>query len=217
MKDNRDVLAEEFAEYRHVARVTFQTPPTDGVFAAARRRAVRRRVAATIAVAGAVVLALMGTVVLQPFAAPRPAPGDPSPLVPSPTPSSVPSPSPGPAAGIEIGNDVRFLDQETTQTLRSMTITLPSWPDPAARMCMAGHYAFRNGAASTGEGGDPWQYRILFKGQRGIYADVDGEPGDEILAPLGCGPAVAGELSFELLAIKVGENELSRSWVCHRC
>jgi hypothetical protein len=209
MNDNRDVLAEEFAEYRHVARVAFRTPPTDGVFAAARRRAVHRRVAATIAVAGAVVLALMGTVVLQPFAASRPAPGDPSPAAPSPTPSSVPSPSPslgpGPATGHEIGNDVRFLDQETAQTLRSMTITLPPWPDAAAGTCMPGQYTFRDGTASTGEGGDPWQYRVLHKGLRGIFADIHSEPGDEILIPLGCGPAVAGELSFELLAIRVGE------------
>ncbi len=71
---------------------------------------------------------------------------------------------------------------------------------------MPGQYTFRDGTASTGEGGDPWEYRILHKGLRGIFADVDSEPGDEILAPLGCGHAVAGELSFELLAIKIGES-----------
>jgi hypothetical protein len=202
MNEDYDVLADDFSDYRQVARETFRTPPTAAVFAAAHRRTVRRRVAAAIAVAGAVVLALTGTAVLQSFSASRPTPGDPSSVSPSPTPP--PSSSTGPAADVEVGNRVRFLDQEMTQTLRSMTITLPAWPGAAAGMCRSGRHTFRDGTASTGGGGEAWEYRILHKGLRGIFVNVDGEPGDEILAQLGCGRAVAGELSFELLALKVG-------------
>jgi hypothetical protein len=205
MSDDNNVLTDEFNRYRHVARTTFRTPPAAGVFATARRRKVRRNVAASIAVAGAVALALMGTVVLRPFAAPPP-PGNPSP--PSPTASLLtppPLPTSGPAADVEVGNRVRFLDDAWVERLRSMTIALPAWPGGTAGTCASGRHTFSNGAAATGDG---WTYRILAGGLRGIFADVDGEPGDEILVPLGCGRAAQGELSFELLAIADGEGGL---------
>ena len=210
MTDDHDVLADEFTRYRRVARATFRTPPAAGVFATARRRTVRRSVAAGIALVAAVFLALTGAVVLRPFAASPPPPGNPSP--PPPT-ASPPPPSPGLEADVEVGNRVRFLDDSVLRTLRSMTITLPAWPGGTAGTCESGRHTFSDGAAATGDG---WSYRILNGGLRGIFANLDCEPGDEILTPLGCSPEAAGELSFELLAISVGPGGPARSRVRHR-
>jgi hypothetical protein len=142
----------------------------------------------------------MGTVVLRPFAASPPPPGDPSPTAPSPAPPSI-EPSTDPAAGVEIGNRVRFLDQETVRALRSMTITLPAWSERGPSLCRPGQYTFSDGTALTGTSGDVWKYYV-HPSLHGITANVDGEAGDEILVPLGCGPSDHGELVFRLLAVK---------------
>jgi hypothetical protein len=109
------------------------------------------------------------------------------------------------------GNQVRFLDAATADRVRRMTITLPAWPDQGLRpYCPAGRYTFTDGEAPTGgseepPGRGPWTYLVLFKGLRGIFANVDGQPGDEIVFPIGCGDI---ENVFHLLVIQPDGNRM---------
>jgi hypothetical protein len=199
-------VAAEFAGFRQVAGEAFAAPSAEAVFATAHGRTMRRRAAAAAAVAAAVVAVLLtGTVVAGAITANEPViPGTPPPTTTTqPPPSAEPSPEDGYVEGPppvpDQGNQVRFLDDQTAERVRNMTVQLPAWPD--SDLCPAGEYAFTDGQATIGEdpGGYPWNYAVLVGGQRGIFADLDGEDGDEILVPLGCG---LGELRFSLLALK---------------
>jgi hypothetical protein len=212
--------AAEFAGYRQVAAEAFTPPSTEVVFATARARTVRRRAAAAVAVAAAVVTVLVtGTVVagaitanepVVPATRPPATTGAPPTTEAPPataTPPTTPSPTPDGGTGEDPqpvpdqGNRVRFLDDETAQRIRGATIELAAWPGSSSQRCPAGEYSFTDGRATIGEdpSGFPWNYTVLVDGQHGIFADLDGEAGDEILVPLGCG---INELQFGLLALK---------------
>ena len=116
-----------------------------------------------------------------------------------------------PAPRTDPGNEVTFLDAATAARLRGMTITLPPWPDESLRpYCPAGRFRFVDGKAPTGgpeqpPGRGPWTYLVLFKGLRGIMANVDGRLGDEIVFPMGCGDI---ENVFRLLVVKSDGGQL---------
>ena len=136
-------------------------------------------------------------------ATPAPNPAAPGPVAPT---TSAPSAPPSiPAVPTDAGNRVTFVDAATADRMRRMTITLPPWPDePLRPHCPGGRYTFVDGEAPTRgsevpPGRGPWTYLVLYKGLRGIKANVDGRPGDEILFPMGCGDI---ENVFRLLIIQ---------------
>jgi hypothetical protein len=92
----------------------------------------------------------------------------------------------------DVANDVRFLPQDTVDRVRAMTIRLPAWPNVALRKyCPAGRYTFTDGQVPTGAAlspvpRHPWTYSVSHRGGRGILADLDGRPGDEIVLEIAC-------------------------------
>ncbi|GEM_PF-2892375 len=204
MTDHDDLdagTAAEFADYRRAVREMFPQPPSAAIFSEARNRTTRRRVATLLAAAAAVVAVLAGTVMLRPAAAPQP-PAAPSSGGSSSAPAEIDGYTPGVPPAPDKGNQVLFLDQQTADRLRGMTVTLPAWQGLATQ-CPAGQFTFHAGKAVISGAGDlgyTTDYAILHKGLRAIFAELDGEPGDEIVAPLGCGMI---ELQFRLLALKV--------------
>ena len=108
---------------------------------------------------------------------------------------------PGSTPRPDLANLVRFLSQQKIAELRGSTLTLPSWPT-GSRACPPGTYTFADGRVATGatdEIGRPFDYLMLFRGSLGIYADLDGVPGEEMVVPLACGFT---EVQYELLVLK---------------
>jgi hypothetical protein len=200
---DHDKLTSAFAEYRSAARQGFAAEQTESVFQAARQRRTRRMVVSTVAAALTVATVLVAGAMLRPTAAPPLPPAEtPSP---SATVSASASASPTPSAAVngprtDPANEVRFLTEAARQRLRSATITLPAWPT-GFDVCAAGRFTFVDGKVRTGatESGIPYTYYMLFRTQVGIYADLDGSPGDEMVVPLGCGEA---EVYSQLLVLK---------------
>ncbi len=118
-----------------------------------------------------------------------------TPSAPSPGASS---PAPAGSTAADPAANVKFLDDGTVARLRAMTIDLPAFPITALN-CPAGRFTFKDGRVSFKQ---DWYYIVLHKGKKGIFANVDGQPGDEILLTLHCGPT---EVSPGLLVVKQTE------------
>ncbi len=215
-----DDLSSAFAEYRTAARQGFSAEPTESVFQAARRRKTHRItvgvVAAAVAVAGVITASsLLGPTSAQrqdPAATPTMTPGVATPSAsPTPAPSATGSPSSGPnqpGTRTDPANQVRFLSEADRSRLRRATITLPVWPEDLPA-CAAGQFTFVNGVVSTGASdtiGRPYSYHMLFRASLGIYANLDGSPGDEMVVPIACGFT---EVHYQLLVVKQKGDELS--------
>jgi hypothetical protein len=90
--------------------------------------------------------------------------------------------SPDPSPSIR-STDARAVD------LRNATIDIPSWAGGTTitHACPAGTRTFVNGRADAGAGtGGVASYELPAAGTQPVYADLDGQPGDEILVSVGC-------------------------------
>jgi len=217
MTPERDDLADAFTELRHRAAHTFTAPAAEQIYHAASARTARtRRFSITASLLAATALMTV-TMVLQPAphgvdrepvasgeALPPPVQG---PWVPLPGPGQASSEQETrsgqvpPASRADLANQVRFLTTVKIIQLRDSTVTLPPWPT-AAQGCPAGTYTFHDGKAPTGQpdpAGRPFDYLLLSRATLGIYANLDGAPGDEMVIPLACGYT---ELTYQLLVLK---------------
>ena len=221
MRPEPDELADAFAELRHRAVHTFTAPAAEQIYDAAHARTERtRRFSITAALLAATGL-MTATMVLQ--APPETVDREPlasgqvwtppveAPWVPLPDPPQTSAgqtgqqpgqPNQPPAATrADLANQVRFLPEEKTTQLRDATITLPPWPVPS-QACVAGTFTFRDGKAPTGVPdpiGRPFDYLMLLGASQGIYANLDGTPGDEMVVPIACGFT---EVTYQLLVLE---------------
>lgn len=207
-------LTAAFAELRERAAHTFTAADPAEIYHAAHTRTARtRRFSVTAALLAATAL-LTASILLQ---KPPPA-GEQEPLAsgqawtppqqqPEPPgqawapPEAMPPPGQTSPTRADLANQVRFLGQQKNTQLRDATIVLPPWPT-GTQACPAGTYTFHDGKTPTGERdliGRPYDYMILFRDSLGIYANLDGKPGDEIVVPMACGFT---EVTYQLLVLK---------------
>ena len=214
--DNNDQLAAAFAEFRSRAAQTFCATGTDTIYHAAHARTERTRrfsITAALLAAGALLTASMVLQTPPPageqeplasaeaWAPPVPGPWIQVPEFPPPPPATPARPGSFNTTRADLANQVRFLDEQKITQLRNSTIDLPPWPT-GAQACPAGTYTFHDGKTPTGATdsiGRPFDYLMLFRASLGIYANLDGAPGDEMVVPLACGFT---EVTYQLLVLK---------------
>jgi hypothetical protein len=108
--------------------------------------------------------------------------------------AETPSPSSAP--------DARTVD------LRNATIDVPAWQGgkTITDRCPAGAHTFVNGRADAVPGtANGASYELPAAGTQPVYADLDGQPGDEILVSLGC-YGDGSSAPQQLLALKVRDD-----------
>ncbi|HCT79728.1 MAG TPA: hypothetical protein DGT23_24820 [Micromonosporaceae bacterium] len=207
--NDHDDLASVFEAYRATAARSFMPADAETIYHAAHTRKTRRMTvtaATVLLVTGVLSTTLMIKAPVEVDHNPPVVSQSPNPVYPiSPSipPSATPSPArPGaePATGPEPGNQVRFVNEPTVQRIRNATLTLPAWRDQPGT-CRAGQFTFVSGKAPLGpdEIGRPTDYLVFFRGSMGIYANLDGKPGDEMAIPMACGSV---EVNYQLLVIK---------------
>ena len=198
-----DIVAAAFASYRSHASGNFEPPPVAAIMTDAvpppRRRAL------TLSMAGLAFTGLMvvGVAVAQTITIPD---SDDS--------GVIGAEASGDSSGVDrtdAGQDpdgsvttVPVVPDPVEAELLSSNISLPDWPeDDLSKRCPAGDYIFEShdspdGSVSnkpktpvpTGGGestidDDSW---ILMPGEtHAVTADLDGEPGDEVIVPVACG------------------------------
>lgn len=225
--NDHDELAAAFAELRRHAGQSFTAPDTIDIFhAAASRTARTRRFSVTAALLAAGTL-LAASLLLQPPppagdqeplasgqawtpAQEQPwAPGQGwAPPQASPQASQT-NPNAANASRPDLANQVRFLSQQKVTQLQNTTLTLPPWPaggqaggQGGGQGCPAGTFTFHDGKTPTGQQdqlGRPYDYLMLYRQSLGIYANLDGAPGDEMVVPLACGFT---EVTYQLLVLQ---------------
>ena len=218
MNAENDELAEAFADLRARAALSFAVPDTAEVYSEVRQRKARKlrfsAMAALLAASGLLAASMLGQEgpTAPPAERQQPMgsahaedPPTPSPSATFPTPASRSATVNAPRR--DLANEVRFLTEPKIAQLRDSTIVLPSWPTTSPG-CPAGTFTFADGTVPTGAGdpiGRPLNYLLLFRASLGIYANLDGVAGDEMVVPLACGLT---EVDYQLLVLKDSKDGL---------
>jgi hypothetical protein len=197
--ESEAMLQGMFATLRYESAADVRPAGMDAVRATVRRR---RRV--RVATLSALVVVLAATPVAAAYAASNHGHGQANPAASG---STAQSPSPSTSPGAQTPSRPSAPDPRTVD-LRNASIDIPAWQGgkPISDRCSAGVHNFVNGRAdATAGSAGAASYELPAPGTQPVYADLDGQPGDEILVSLGC----YGDGSLfpqQLLALKVRDD-----------